>query len=84
MTYLRFRPSESHAPCWGTLTIWSRLVLVAPPPGQKKLFYFEHPHLGDLGIGHFRESLGLGAPGSLWTRESLGVDRARRRVEFKF
>ena len=52
---------------------------------EKQLFYFEHPHLRDLdlgtlwgwavqgvsGIGHSRQSLGLGTP---------GVDRARRRV----
>ena len=40
---------------------------------------------GVSGIGHSRETLGLGTPGvskvGLWhSRESLGVDRARRKV----
>ena len=57
-----------------------------------KLFYFEIPHLRDLGVGHFKKSLGLGTPGTLgaWALQKCARGRpgeeevrARRRVEFK-
>ena len=43
---------------------------------HKHLFYFEHPHLTWIGVGHSRETLGFGTPGRPGHSSESGVGHA--------